>query len=996
MNPKIITKKEIKLERKFTKPGINPLDEIEYAKKSSLITEPDGKVIFQQDNIEVPKSWSQLATDILASKYFKKAMVPGTGKEISVKQTVSRIAYTIRTYGEEQGYFDKKTAQVFEDELTHILINQKAAFNSPVWFNVGLFHKYGIKGDGLNYTYNSQTKEVERVSDSYSRPQCSACFIQSVEDDLMSIFNLIKSEGTLFKYGSGTGTNFSKLRAAGERLSGGGVSSGLMSFLKILDRSAGAVKSGGITRRAAKMVCLDMDHPDIVTFINWKANEEKKVKVLIDAGYPSDFNGEAYETVSGQNANNSVRLPDEFMNAYLNNKKWQTTWRTTGEVAKEYEATYLMDQICQAAWASADPGVQFDTTMNAWHTCPNTDKIRATNPCSEFVFLDDTACNLASLNIMKYADENGKFDIDAFIHACRVIFIAQEILVGLSSYPTESIAKNSYDYRPLGMGYANLGTYLMTLGLPYDSEKGRAVAAAITALMTGTAYMTSAEMAAMISPFEGYAKNKEPMLKVMNMHRDAAYKIDVRHCPSQLLEAARESWDKAVELGEKYGYRNSQATVLAPTGTIGLLMDCDTTGVEPEFALVKWKKLAGGGYFKIINKSIPKALKKIGYNEQQMEDIIYYLLGHGSLEGCPYANPDALEKLGFTQEEIREAVKSIETTKSFNDYTPKITPKKLKEKGLAQDQLKEVLEYINGTETVEGAPHMKEEHYAVFDCANKCGKGSRFIEVMGHVKMMAAVQPFISGAISKTVNMPHEATVEDIKQTYLEAWKIGLKCVALYRDGCKLSQPLNTKSDEKVETKEQEVKIIREPYRKKLPTKRRGYTIKTTINGHKLYLRTGEYPDGTLGEIFIDTHKEGAAYRSLVNCFAIAVSMGLQYGVPLSKFVDTFTFTRFEPNGITDHPNVKTCTSVIDFIFRVLGMEYLGRTDFVHVKPKIMDEVKTEQREEPTPSPKKSQLDEQLSNMMGDAPMCNSCGHITIRNGSCYRCLNCGNSIGCS
>ena len=983
---------ELKIMRRFTKDGENPLDAIEYVKKNSLITEPNGKVIFKQEDIEVPKSWSQLATDILASKYFKRAEIPLTGKEVSARQVVERIASTIRLFGEENGYFLNGNAQVFEDELSFMLINQMGAFNSPVWFNVGLYHKYGIKGESENYFYNLDTNKVEAVKDAYSHPQGSACFIQSVKDDLMSIYDLVKSEAKLFKFGSGTGTNFSNLRGEDELLSGGGRSSGLMSFLKILDRSAGAVKSGGITRRAAKMVCLDMDHPDILKFIRWKAEEEKKVQALINAGYPSDFNGEAYETVSGQNANNSVRLSDEFMEAYLNNGKWQTKFRTTKEVAREYDASFLMDEICKAAWACADPGVQLHTTTNKWHTCPNTALINASNPCSEYLFLDDSACNLASLNVMKYVDRDGNFDVEGFKHGVRVFLTAQEILVDLSSYPTEIITKNSHDYRPLGLGYANLGTYLMILGIPYDSEKGRVIAAAITALMTGMAYATSAEIAKIKKPFSGFEKNREPMLKVMNMHRDAAYKIDVRYCPSGLLEAARESWDLAIELGEEYGYKNSQTTVLAPTGTIGLLMDCDTTGVEPEFSLVKWKKLAGGGYFKVVNKSIPKALKKLGYSETEVEDIIHYILGYRTLENSPVSK-DKLKELGFSEEEIKEAFDSVETSQMWNEYTPNINPKSLEEKGLSSDIIDQIKEYVNGNETSEEAPHLKLEHYPVFDCANKCGNGKRFIQVMGHVKMMAAVQPFISGAISKTVNMPNEATVEDIKQTYIEGWKLGLKGIALYRDGCKLSQPLSSKSSEK-----KEEKIAQIQFQKKLPYKRKGYTIKSDVGGHKLFLRTGEYDDGKLGEIFVDIHKEGASYRSLMNCFAISISMGLQYGVPLEKFVEMFTFTRFEPNGITDHPNVKTCTSVIDFIFRVLGMEYLGRIDFVHVKPKAMDEIDVDVKKklDLTNLNKDSQLDRHLSNMMGDAPPCSSCGHMTVRNGSCYRCLNCGNSIGCS
>lgn len=998
--------------RKFTRAGTNVFDAVEYEKRSSVIKEPDGRIVFEMTDVEVPKSWSQLATDIIVSKYFRKAGVPGTEFEVSAKQTIYRIAHTIRGFGEEHGYFkSKEEAQAFEDELTVMLLTQRGAFNSPVWFNCGLFHQYGIEGSAGNYAWNFATQTVEQMSNAYARPQCSACFIQSLNDDIKSIFELLSHEATVFKYGSGTGTNFSKLRAANEKLSGGGTSSGLMSFLKVFDTGAGAIKSGGTTRRAAKMVVLDVDHPDILEFVEWKAKEEKKARVLIEhGGLPADFNGEAYATVAGQNSNNSVRVTDEFMNAYLSGGTFATKWRTTGKTAKEYDAKFMMRKIAEAAWACADPGVQFDTTVNDWHTCSNSGRINASNPCSEYMFLDDTACNLASVNLMKFIDAEGRFDVAGYRHACRVFFIAQEILVDLSSYPTHPIAQNSHDYRTLGLGYANLGTLLMVWGVPYDSEKGRAIAGALTAIMTGHAYAASAEMAAVKGSFAGFAKNREPCLRVMRKHRDAAYQIDVRFCPADLLKAAREDWDRAVELGEKYGYRNAQATVIAPTGTIGLLMDCDTTGVEPEFALVKWKKLAGGGYFKIVNNSIVRALNSLGYSEEQIADMLAYVLGHNTFEGAPHVN---LVSLGFTADQIREAEASVQKAKSWNDWTPHINPKTLINKGLSKQQVDEARIYIEGAQTLEGAPGLKDEHLAVFDCANMCGIGKRFIDPMGHVRMMAAVQPFISGAISKTVNLPNSTTVEEIEQIYVEGWKLGLKAVALYRDGCKASQPLNTKSEEKAADKVpqvivEEFKGLKRGQRLDLPSKRTGFTVEASVSGHKLFLRTGEYEDGKLGEIFIDMHKEGAAYRSLINCFAIAVSLGMQYGVPLEKFVDKFTFTRFEPNGMTDHPNVRMCTSIIDLVFRILGFEYLGRTDFLHVKPAAMDEVKVQTAPVAVQSdvqaalstfelPKEgSGMNQQLGSMMGDAPACSSCGHVTVRNGSCYKCLNCGNSMGCS
>jgi ribonucleoside-diphosphate reductase alpha chain len=1028
--------------RVWTRAGTNPLDEVAYERRDSKIAEPDGRVVFEVKDIEVPASWSQLAADILASKYFRRAGVPGVGHETSIRQVVHRIAHTMRTFGEAHGYFDSKaSADAFEDELSHLLVTQKGAFNSPVWFNCGLSHDYGIKGQGGNWAWDFTKGEVDQVDDAYSRPQCSACFIQSVGDDLMSIFDLVKSEARIFKYGSGTGTNFSKVRARDEKLSGGGTSSGLMSFLKVLDTGAGATKSGGTTRRAAKMVILDMDHPDIETFINWKVKEEEKVWALIQAGYDSNFNGEAYQTVSGQNSNNSVRISDAFMEAVLHDGEWQTHFRTSGKVAKTYKARDLMNQIAKAAWACADPGVQFDDNVNRWHPCSNTDRINASNPCSEYMFLDDSACNLASINLMKFLSEDGKFDIEGYRHAIRVLITAQEIAVDLSSYPTQKIAQNSHDYRPLGLGYANLGTMLMVLGTPYDSDKGRAIAGALTAILTGHAYRVSAELADVVGAFPGYAKNKEPFLRVMKQHRAAAHQISERECPPDLLKAAHEDWDDVVRLGEVYGFRNAQATVIAPTGTIGLLMDCDTTGVEPDFSLVKWKKLAGGGHFKIVNQSIPRALKALGYSPRQVDDIIKHILGHSTLEGAPHISPRELLLLGFNERDIAEAEKYVRERGSLDDYTPSVNPKSLAAKGITARQVAEAQAHIGGTQTVEGAPHMKPEHVAVFDCANKCGTGSRFIDPMGHVRMMAAAQPFISGAISKTVNLPEQISVEAVEKLYIESWRLGLKAVALYRDGSKHSQPLNTKNVKDKTAGESKEEApgkadadagltaialrhgIARGDREVLPAKRHGFTIESSVGGHKVFLRTGEYDDGRLGEIFVDMYKEGAAYRSLMNCFAISVSIGLQYGVPLEKYVNSFTFTRFEPQGMTDHPNVKVATSIPDFIFRVLGMEYLGRTDFVHLKPKTVDEdkhggsapapptpgpegslfVSAPPKEKPldaytevTPTAAGQTMDDALAQLMGDAPPCDQCGHTTVRNGTCYKCINCGNSMGCS
>jgi ribonucleoside-diphosphate reductase alpha chain len=1051
-------KKGLSLERRYTQAGEDALMNVVWERRQSVITNPDGSVVFKMDGAEIPAEWSQLATDIVVSKYFRKAGLFGDKAqgETSVRQVVRRIAHTIRTAGEDfGGYFaSKKDADTFEAELTFMLTNQYGAFNSPVWFNCGLFHEYRIEGSGGNWAWVPGTEGVGETANAYERPQCSACFIQSVSDDLMSIYDLVKAEARLFKYGSGTGSNFSAIRGKQEKLSGGGTSSGLMSFLEVLDRAAGATKSGGTTRRAAKMVCLDMDHPEIVDFIQWKVREEKKARALIAAGYESDFNGDAYHTVSGQNSNNSVRVSDQFMKAALSNGKWQTTMRTTGAVVDTYEATDLWSMIAESAWSCADPGVQYDSTINRWHTCSNSGPINASNPCSEYMFLDDTACNLSSLNLTKFLRDDGSFDVEGYRHAIEIFFIAQEVLVDLSSYPTKNIAQNSHDYRPLGLGYANLGTMLMLQGIPYDSDKGRAIAGALTAILCGHAYAVSSKMAASKGAFAGYAKNREPMLRVMRMHQDAAYAINREDCPEPLWRAACEDWDDVVRHGAQNGFRNAQATVLAPTGTIGLLMDCDTTGIEPDFALVKFKKLAGGGYFKIVNQSVPEALRRLRYSEAQISEIVAYVSGTNTLLGAPGVNRAALKQKGFEDADLAKIEAALPGVFELNlAFAPWILGKEtyerlgvtaekmsqpgfslLKYLGFSEAEIEQANDIIVGRMTIEGAPGLRAEHYPVFDCANRCGKtGQRFLPPMAHVKMMAAAQPFLSGAISKTVNLPNDATVEDVRQIYEEGWKLGLKAVALYRDGCKASQPLNTSSKEKkdeassspvaaaVATVSTPATLRRpEGHRVRLPKKRSGFTQEAYVGGHKVFLRTGEYDDHSLGEIFIDMHKEGAAFRSLMNCFAMAVSVGLQYGVPLETFVEQFTFTRFEPHGVvTGHENIKFSTSIVDYIFRVLGVEYLKRYDFAQVKPaeaptaiedptvpKLIAEEHPPASLLPPPSPAAATdghvteahgaLDAQLEEMMGDAPVCDSCGHITVRNGACYKCLNCGNSMGCS
>ena len=1058
--------KGVSLERRYTTAGKPPLADVVWERRRSVISNPDGSVVFKMDGAEIPSTWSQLATDIVVSKYFRKAGLHGdaTQGESSVRHVVHRIAHTIRVAGEEfGGYFaTKKDADTFEDELTYMLVHQYGAFNSPVWFNCGLFHEYGIEGSGGNWAWRPETDTIAETANAYSRPQCSACFIQEAKDDLMSIYDLMKAEARLFKYGSGTGTNFSAIRGKQEKLSGGGTSSGLMSFLEVFDRAAGATNSGGTTRRAAKMVCLDMDHPEIADFIQWKVREEKKAQLLIAAGMDSDFNGDAYKTVSGQNSNNSIRVTDDFMKQVFSGGQWQTRARTDGKVIDTYPAAELWEKVAGAAWACADPGVQYDTTINRWHTCPNTARINASNPCSEYMFLDNTACNLSSLNLTKFLNDDGNFDIEGYRHAVAVFFMAQEILVDLSSYPTEPIAKNSHDYRPLGLGYANLGTALMLLGIPYDSDKGRAVASALTAILCGHAYRTSALMAQSKGAFNGYAKNREPMLRVMRMHQEAAYAINRDQCPDALWRAAVEDWNDVVQLGEQHGFRNAQATVLAPTGTIGLLMDCDTTGIEPDFALVKFKKLAGGGYFKIVNQSVPNALRKLGYTEAQVQEIVAYVSGTNTLLGAPHVNRSSLKAAGLTEEDLDKIEDALAGVFDLHlAFAPWVVGKETYERlgidvatmskpgfsllrhlGFPAASVEEANDVIVGRMTIEGAPYLRDEHYAVFDCANRCGRtGKRFLAPMSHVRMMAAAQPFLSGAISKTVNLPNEATVEDVRQIYEEGFRLGLKAVALYRDGCKASQPLSTSSGDSIPPEEIEV-VAAHPVpgaalavrpvgtRVRLPTKRRGFTQEARVGGHKVFLRTGEYEDGSLGEIFIDMHKEGAAFRSLMNCFAMAVSIGLQYGVPLDTYVEQYTFTKFEPHGVVEmHPNIKFATSIVDYIFRVLGVEYLKRYDFAQVKPietpAIEDpttpkfEEADEEEDEPAVTPsaavsalaagvastvdaaaragnEHAALDAQLEELMGDAPVCDVCGHITVRNGACYKCLNCGNSMGCS
>jgi ribonucleoside-diphosphate reductase alpha chain len=1103
----------LKFDRHFTTDKVNVYDTFEYDYRTSVIRNPSGEVVFEMTNVEVPKQWSQIATDIIAQKYFRKAGVPqpdgSLGRETSAKQVAHRMAHCWRVWGERNGYFaTSQDATVFYEELVYSILNQACVPNSPQWFNTGLHESYGIKGKPQGHYYVDQLDgQLKKSTSAYERPQPHACFILSVDDDLVNeggIMDLWVREARIFKYGSGVGTNFSNIRGEGEKLSGGGTSSGLMSFLKIGDRAAGAIKSGGTTRRAAKMVCLDLSHPEIEAFIDWKVEEEKKVAALIAAGYASDYEGEAYKTVSGQNSNNSLRIPNEFFEKLAKGEDWELTGRADGKVMKKVSSKALWDKISYAAWRCADPGTQYDTTINEWHTCPQGGPIRASNPCSEYMFLDNTACNLASANLRKFFNEDDNtFDVAGFEYSVRLWTTVLEISVLMAQFPSKEVAQRSFDYRTLGLGFANLGSMLMVSGIPYDSNEAMGIAGAISAIMTGVSYKTSAEIAKIHGPFAKYSENREDMLKVMRNHRAAAYDADgayvglsikpqgikAKYCPDYLLKAACKAWDDAVELGEKYGYRNAQTTVIAPTGTIGLVMDCDTTGVEPDFALVKFKKLSGGGYFKIINQSVPQALRNLKYSESETDSIIKYAVGAGSFSGAPFINHQTLSEKGFIAEEIKKLDAAVgaafEVGFVFNVYALgeeclqrlgfkaeqyfNFDWNMLQALGFTNAQIDAANDYVCGTMTIEGAPHLKPAHYPVFDCANKCGKkGERYIHAHGHIRMMAATQPFISGAISKTINLPNEATIAEIADCYLMSWELGLKACALYRDGSKLSQPLSNKSETKTTDEVDETAASDSPLldvsklsveelleelqkrmqaapdtklkrqlsriveRKALPAKRRGFTQKAKINGQTLFLRTGEYGDNTLGEIFIDLAKEGSTLRSLMNCFAIAVSVGLQYGVPLEEFVEKFVFTKFEPSGMVDHPNIKSTTSIVDFIFRCLAYEYLDRSDLVHIKdrPEVMNtgndswddspgskyEINSKpelsdvrvvapsgnaasaakQQKAPIAMKAEGGTQEYMKNMQSDAPSCNVCGHITVRSGTCYKCLNCGNSLGCS
>ena len=1084
----------MKFERRFTTAGKDPYASLEFRFASSEIKNPDGTVVFRAENIEVPVQFSQVATDIMAQKYFRKAGVPAQLKtveesavpswlwrsvpdeaalaklpeeerfsgESSAKQVFNRLAGTWTYWGWKGGYFsDEEDARTYHDEMCYMLAAQMAAPNSPQWFNTGMHWAYGIDGPSQGHHYvDYKTGKLTRSASAYEHPQPHACFIQSVSDNLVNeggIMDLWVREARLFKYGSGTGSNFSRIRGEGESLSGGGRSSGLMSFLRIGDRAAGAIKSGGTTRRAAKMVTVDVDHPDIEAYVDWKVIEEQKVAALVAGSklaqlhmgevmaachdeavsgddrfdprankrlkkaiiaargamipenyvqrviqfarqgyteiefktYDTDWDSEAYLTVAGQNSNNSVRVSNEYLQAVLDKGDWELVKRRDNGVAKRIKASDLWEKIAYAAWACADPGLQYDTTINEWHTCPEGGRINASNPCSEYMFLDDTACNLASLNLMQFRHEDGSFDIPAFEHACRFWTLTLEISVLMAQFPSKEIAQLSYEYRTLGLGFANIGGLLMAQGHSYDSDEGRAICGSISAIMTGVAYATSAEIASEVGPFPQYKKNAKHMLRVMKNHRLAAhgkakgYKglnilpvpLDAAPCPDQkLIDAAKAAWDKAVELGSEHGYRNAQATVIAPTGTIGLVMDCDTTGIEPDFAIVKFKKLAGGGYFKIINRVVPEALANLGYSEAQISDIVNYAVGAGSLKNCQSISPSALRDKGFGDEELAKVEAAMEsafdvkfafnrftlgddfckdtlgfTDAQLNDYSFNM----LEALGFEKDAIEAANTHVCGSMTLEGAPHLKDEHLPVFDCANVCGRiGKRFLSVNSHITMMAAAQPFISGAISKTINMPNSATVEECGEAYMLSWRLGLKANALYRDGSKLSQPLSSGLIDDIEDDEEAAealdtpvaaaapqviekiveRIVHSAEREKLPQRRKGYTQKATVGGHKVYLRTGEYEDGRLGEVFIDMHKEGAAFRSLMNNFAIAVSIGLQYGVPLEEFVEAFTFTRFEPQGIVSgNDAIKMSTSILDYTFRELAISYLDRHDLGHV-----------------------------------------------------------------
>ncbi|MGE5246039.1 MAG: vitamin B12-dependent ribonucleotide reductase [Betaproteobacteria bacterium] len=898
--------------RFFTEPDVDPFDEVEWELRAAVIGNERGEVVFEQRDVEIPKFWSQQATNIVVSKYFRGQL--GTPeRERSVRQLIGRVVDTITAWGRSNKYFaSEEDLRAFSDDLKHILVYQKAAFNSPVWFNCG-FEK---------------------------APQCSACFINSVQDTMDSILTLARTEGMLFKFGSGTGTNLSPIRSSKELLAGGGTASGPVSFMKGYDAFAGVIKSGGKTRRAAKMVILNADHPDIVEFINCKVEEEKKAWALIDAGYDGSFTGPAYSSVFFQNSNNSVRVTDDFMRAVLDDGIWETRAVTTGEVADTFKARDLMRLISEGTHICGDPGMQFDTTVNEWHTCPETDRIYASNPCSEYMFLNDSACNLASINLMKFVREDGEFDVVSYKAAIRTLITAQEIIVDNASYPTPAIEKNSHAYRPLGLGYANLGALLMSRGLPYDSDAGRDYAAALTALMTGEAYAQSARIARDHGgPFSGYDRNREPFLRVMRKHRDAMRDVNARNVPSDLYQGARAGWDDAVELGEQFGYRNAQATVLAPTGTIGFMMDCDTTGVEPDIALVKYKKLVGGGLMKIVNQTVPMALHKLGYSQAQIDAIV---------------------------------------------------------------------EYIDSNETIEGAPGLKEAHLPVFDCAFKAAKGHRSIHYMGHIKMMGAVQPFISGAISKTVNVPKEATVDEIMQAYIQSWKLGAKAISIYRDGSKRTQPLNTSKDRTPAEIAQQAaaQMVTQPVRHKLPDERRAITHKFDIAGHEGYITVGLFQDGQPGEIFLVMAKEGSTISGFADAFAQAISYALQYGVPLQALVDKFSHVRFEPSGMTRNPEIRFAKSIVDYIFRWLATKFLSPEAqyYAGVNGRELEEITgngqlTKTAETPASAPvQASGQPTPFSTIQNqeDAPPCSTCGSIMIRSGACYKCVNCGNTSGCA
>jgi len=1190
----------MRIDRVFTKDHQDPYKGIGFVDRVSKITNANGSVVSEIKNVLVPDTWSQVAVDIMAQKYFRKAGVPARlkkkfepglpewlcpsvpdeealnqlpqseqfSRETKSQQVFHRLAGCWTYWGWKNNCFSgEKEARIYFDEMRYMLAHQLAAPNSPQWFNTGMNWAYGLEGPAQgHYYFDEEAGKLQKSQNSYERPQPHACFILSVGDDLVGdggIMDLWRQEARLFKFGSGTGSNFSSLRGDGESLSGGGKSSGLMSFLRIGDRAAGAIKSGGTTRRAAKMVTLDMDHPDIEEFVEWKVKEERKVAALAAGSkmtrrclkevisacwvqneaedtrfdvqknkalkkavrrgldcfipenyiyrviqlarqgvkdiefeeYDTNWTSEGYLTVSGQNSNNSVRLTNEFLRAVECDGDWNLIRRTDGEISRTLPAKALWEKVNYSAWSSADPGLQFHSTINEWHTCPEDGPIRASNPCSEYMFLDDTACNLSSINLMRFYDEEkGLFAIEDYRHACRLWTLALEISVMMAQFPNKAIAKKSFEFRTLGLGYANLGAMLMVMGIPYDSESGRAIAGAISAMTTGASYAMSAEMAGELGPFAGFEKNRSSMLRVLKNHQRAAHNkevheyegltiypqgIQAEHCPNYLLDAAQKEWADALKLGEKNGFRNAQTTCIAPTGTIGLLMDCDTTGIEPDYALIKYKKLAGGGYFKIINQSVPGALRKLGYRPDEIKDIVDYCVGTGSLETAPYINRKSLRKKGFTNDVLDniqlELPMAFDISFAFNKFIlgesfckdvlkltseqlDSVTFNLLEYLGFTDEEIQSANDSICGRMTVENSPHLKEHHYSVFDCANQCGKyGKRFIRPEAHIRMMAAAQPFLSGAISKTINMPNDATMIDVERAHILSWKLMLKGTAIYRDGSKLSQPLNSvatdsfnqlKMEEEtpaMQTAKQIIEVVREHKRKALPHRRKGYTQKASIGGHKVYLRTGEYDDGTLGEIFIDMHKEGAAYRSLMNCFAIAISLGLQHGVPLEEFSDAFVFTRFEPNGIvTGNKAITMSTSTIDYIFRELAISYLGRTDLAQVTPDDLradsigkkdqqsddDEAVLGSNDLPSASLGDSTTTKtvvaprtavpsngngnggsaknsaagvaaataviaKLKGYEGDA--CQECGSLTlVRNGTCLKCMTCGATSGCS